>query len=144
MQRQKLEKIRKYTNLIYTHTLRIEELRLAAAYGSRVLDPIGGSHGSPANRLEILLAQIDKEERKLDAVIDKRYDAVISALKAAKTLDDVKLRHVIYLRYMAIKKNRPLEWQEIIAIMRKRHNIQERRIYELHHIALKKLETYNI
>lgn len=145
MRQKDLEAVRQYNNLIYTQQIRIEQLRAAAAYGSQALDPVGGSHGSLTNKLELIVERIDKVERKVDELEEKKAAATRKIFAAVKAeLEDEKQKHIIYLRYIATNNGRPLEWDEVIKLVKKRHKIQERRIYELHHIAVKKLERYNI
>ena len=143
MTKKDLDKIRDINQLIYLQTLRIYDLRARAAIGGRALDPIGGSHGSPANRLEIIYEKIDKEQRKYDDLCKKR-DAEVEKLKNASQILEEKQRAIVYLRYAETSYGHPLDWPQIIEIAKKRYNIQERRVYELHHIAVHKLESYNI
>ena len=143
MTKKDLDKIRDINQLIYLQTWRIYDLRARAAIGGRALDPIGGSHGSPANRLELIYEKIDKEQRKYDDLCKKR-DAEVEKLKVASEILDDKQRSIIFLRYVETSYGHPLDWAQVIEIAEKRHKIQERRVYELHHIAVHKLESYNI
>ena len=140
-----LFRIRFFNDRIAKRLERVEELRQSAIYGAKIMDDIGGSHAQPVNRLEIIMAQMDAEERRADELIDKRYDITAKVVKAIQAaIEDTARRHILYLRYLAVKGGRCLEWQEVIDQVNKYHNISRSRVFQLHHIALVKLRVYNI
>lgn len=140
----KLDDIRRLAIKIQRQAAKIEELR-EEAYGCHGMDSIGGSHAAPVNKLEALGIELVYEESKLDGLIDARHEAVRRAAKAIQGLEDDRQRHILYLRYLATdRQGSCLEWPQIIDIIHKRHKIQARQIYKLHHIAVKNVEIHNI
>ena len=142
MRQADLEYIRLLNDMISGGIMRIAELKSKAYPGAITYDDTGGSHPAPTNRLEDVFCQIDEEERKVNRLIDKRYALRQRAFREIKAVcPDYAERHVMYLRYLAAE---PLEWSRIIEYVRKYHNISERKIYQIHHNAVLKLERYNM
>lgn len=142
-----LEYIRILNDRINARLLRIDFLKSKAFPGAIRYDDIGGSKPTVFDSLGDLYAEIDLQERKVNRLIDKRYalkQAAIHAIQSA--CDDVRERHVLYLRYLGtVPETRiNLEWPEIRKYMYERHKIHDRRVYELHHIAVGKLKHYNM
>ena len=147
MDRSDLEYIRILNDKINQRLLHIEFLKSKAYPGAIRYDDIGGSKPMVFDTLGDLYSEIDLEERKLDRMIDKRYMLKTQAIHAIQSAcDDPAERHVLYLRYLGtvpeVKVN--LEWSEVMEYMKERHNIQERRVWYLHHVALTKLKHHNI
>lgn len=147
MDRGDLEYIRILNDRINEHLERIEFLKSKAFPGAIRYDDIGGSKPMVFDSLGDLYAEIDLEERKADKLIDKRHELKEQAIRIIQRYcDDPAERHVLYLRYLGtiphVKVN--LEWPEVMTAMKERHNIQERRVWYLHHVALSKLKHHNM
>ena len=147
MTRGDLEYIRILNDKINGKLLRIAELKSQALPGAIRYDDTGGSKPTVFDSLGDLYAEIDIQERIVNRLIDKRYTLKTQAIRVIRlSCDDVKERHVLYLRYLGTipRTSINLEWPEVRKYMRERHNIQDRRIYELHHLALQNVKPYKI
>ena len=140
-----LELIRRLNEQIRVLLLRIGEIRATGPEAIKY-DKIGGSRSAPTNRTEKIVELIDRKEARADRLIDKRYDLVMRAVKEIRAAcEDQAERHILYLRYLGVnKEGRSLSWSEVIQYANKHHNIQERRVYSLHHIAIARLRHHNI
>lgn len=145
MDRRELDRIRRLAEAIACQAAKIEELR-AEAYGGRGANNTGGSRAARVNKLEALSIRLVAEEDKLDELKDERHDAVEVAVRGIRlSIEDDKQRHILYLRYLAVdKQGHCLDWPRVLEIVHKVHKIQDRQIYKLHHIAIRKIESYNI
>ena len=142
MRRSDLEYIRQLNDLINGRLLHIEELKSKAYPGAIIYDDSGASRPAPTNKLERVFELIDQEERKVNRLIDKRYALRCQALNEIRAVcPEYAERHIMYLRYLS---KEPMDWQRIIKYVNKYHNISERKIYQLHHDAVRKLELYKI
>ena len=142
-----LEYIRILNDKINGKLLRIAELKSKALPGAIRYDDTGGSKPMVFDSLGELYAEIDIQERITDRLIDKRHDMMMRALAIIRTAcEDEKQRHVMYLRYFGTVPGTRinLEWPEVRKYMRERHNIQDRRVYDLHHLALQNVKPYKI
>lgn len=142
-----LEYIRILNDKINDVLQQIEFLKSQAFPGAIRYDDIGGSKPTVFDSLGDLYAEIDVEERKADLLIDKRHDLMTAAIEAIRgACDDVRERHVLYLRYLGTVPHTGinLEWPEVRKYMYERHKIQDRRVYDLHHIAVNKLKHYKM
>lgn len=147
MDRSDLEYIRILNDKINERLERRDFLKSKAFPGAIQYDDIGGSKSMVFDSLGDIYAEIDLEERKADELIDKRHDLQEKAIQCIQRYcDDPAERHVLYLRYLGtIPKVRVnLEWSEVMEYMKERHNIQERRVWYLHHVALSKLKHHNM
>lgn len=144
MTRADLEYIRILNDQITGGLLHIAELKSKAYPGAIIYDDSGASKPAPTNKLEEVFCMIDREERRVNRLIDKRYALRTQAIREIRAVfddDHIAERHILYLRYLT---SEPLEWSEIIRYVNRYHNIHRSRIYEIHHIAIKKLERYHI
>lgn len=147
MDRSDLEYIRILNDKINEHLERIEFLKSKAFPGAIRYDDIGGSKPTVFDTLGDLYSEIDLEERKTDKLIDRRHELKLQAIRCIQRYcEDPAERHVLYLRYLGTvpRTKINLEWSEVIKYMRKRHKIQERRVYDLHHVAVSKIKHHNI
>ena len=147
MTRSDLDYIRQLNDLINGGLLRIAFLRQKAIGGAIRYDDTGSSKPAPDNKIESIFCQIDKEERRVNGLIEKRYALKTQAVKEIQAAGlEIAARHILYLRYLAThpadKSN--LEWSEVIYFVNKYHNIQRRKVFNLHHDAVAKLESYRI
>lgn len=142
-----LEYIRILNDKINDVLQQIEFLKSQAFPGAIRYDDIGGSKPTVFDSLGDLYAEIDVLERKADLLIDKRHELKTASIRAIRgACDDVRERHVLYLRYLGTVPHTGinLEWPEVRKYMYERHNIQGRRVYDLHHIAVNKLKHYKM
>lgn len=147
MDRSDLEYIRTLNDKIQGQLLRIEYLKSKALPGAIRYDDTGGNTPTVFDSLGDLYAEIDKVERKVDALIDKREALKNKALHIVlEVCEDYDERHIIYLRYLGKDPHTGdnLEWREVIYHVNRLHNIQERKIYQLHHNVVRKIESYKI
>ena len=140
MNRQDLEYIQTLNDMIEGALLHIDYIK-SKAYPSAIrYDDTGASRPAPENKLEQVFCELFDEERRVNRLIDKRHDLIVSATQTIMAACPKPAeRHVLYLRYYTNMK-----WPEIVNHMQKRHNIQERQVYRLHYIALSHFESYNI
>lgn len=142
MDRSDLEYIRTLNDKIEGGLLRIEFLKNRATSMAINYDDSGASKPMPSNKLEAIFCEIDKEERRVDRLIDKRAALMSKALRLIRmACPEYAERHILYLRYFT---REPLKWNQIVLHVNRLHNISERRIYQLHHVALIHLESYNM
>lgn len=141
-----LETIRQLNDQIMFSLERIDALRLKALPGAVTYDDTGASRPQPSNKLEQIFEMIDTEERKVNHLIDKRYRLKCEAIDAIQHSDlDVAERHILYLRYLGTDRNGyNITWRTTIHFVNKYHNISARRIYQLHHDAVQKLNNHKI
>ena len=147
MTRSDLEYIRTLTDLIAGSQMHIQELRAKAFPGAIRYDDSGASKPMPRNKLEDIMCLIDQEERRTDRLIDKRHALKAQAVKEIQHAGlAIAARHILYLRYLSRQPRTgfALEWSEGRKLVEKYHNIQRRRIYQLHHDAAARLERYHI
>ena len=147
MRKADLEYIRILNNIIDGRLLRIAELKSKAYPGAIAYDDSGASKPSPSNKLEEIFCQIDEEERRINKLIDKRYKLKAQALREIQNSNmEYAARHILYLRYLSVDPitHQNLEWQQARKYIKKYHNISERHIYRLHHVALGILGKHNI
>lgn len=147
MKQADLEYIRILNDMISGGIMRIAELKSKAYPGAITYDDIGGSHSSPSNKLEEVFCKIDDEEMKVNKLIDKRYKLKSQALLEIQNSNmECAARHILYLRYLSVDPitHQNLEWQQARKYIKKYHNISERHIYRLHHVALGILGKHNI
>lgn len=140
MRKADLEYIRILNNIIDGRLLRIAELKSKAYPGAIAYDDSGASKPSPSNKLEEIFCQIDEEERRINKLIDKRYALkcqAIQEIQQAIDPNDMVMRHILYLRYLSRKPDgASFEWSDVAKYIETYHNIQLRRIYDLHHDAV--------
>lgn len=141
-----LETIRQLNDQIMFSLERIDALRLKALPGAITYDDTGASRPQPSNKLEQIFEMIDTEERKVNHLIDKRYKLKCEAIDAIQHSDlDVAERHILYLRYLGTDRNGyNITWRTTIHFVNKYHNISARRVYQLHHDAVQKLNHHKI
>ena len=147
LDRSDLEYIRLLNDLIVGGCLRIAELKSKAYPGASTYDDTGGSHPAPTNMIEEVFCQIDEEEKRINKLIDKRYRLKSQAIHEIQNSGlECAARHILYLRYLSVDPvtHQNLEWQQAREYVEKYHNISERHIRRLHHVALGKLKTHNI
>lgn len=147
MNRGDLERIRQLNDMICFSIERIDALRWKALPGAIVYDDTGASRPQPTNKLERIFEMIDREERKVNRLIDRRYrlkrDAVYLIQHSGL---EIEARHVLYLRYLATEptSGRNLSWRRVTYFVNKYHNIQTRRIMQIHHDAVDKLTHHKM
>lgn len=141
-----LETIRQLNDQIMFSLERIDALRLKALPGAITYDDTGASRPQPSNKLEQIFEMIDTEERKVNHLIDKRYKLKCEAIDAIQHSDlDVAERHILYLRYLGTDRDGyNITWRTTIHFVNKYHNISARRVYQLHHDAVQKLNHHKI
>ena len=141
-----LELVRQLNDQIMFSLERIDALRLKALPGAITYDDTGASRPQPANKLEQIFEMIDTEERKVNHLIDKRYRLKCEAIDAIQHSDlDVAERHILYLRYLGTDRDGyNITWRTTIHFVNKYHNISARRVYQLHHDAVQKLNNHKI
>lgn len=141
-----LETIRQLNDQIMFSLERIDALRLKALPGAITYDDTGASRPQPINKLEQIFEMIDTEERKVNHLIDKRYKLKCEAIDAIQHSDlDVAERHILYLRYLGTDRDGyNITWRTTIHFVNKYHNISARRVYQLHHDAVQKLNHHKI
>ena len=147
MNRSDLEFIRQLNDRITGGLLHIAELKSKAYPGAIAYDDSGASKPMPSNKMEQVFCMIDKEERRVNRLIDKRYSLTVRALHEIQNSGlEIAERHILYLRYLSRhpRTGYALEWSEVRRHVMKYHNISERRVYQLHHMALAKLEHHKI
>lgn len=145
--RSDLEYIRILNDMIAGGCMKIAELKSKAYPGAIQYDDTGGSHPAPVNKLEEVFCLIDKEEKRVNRLIDKRYKLKQQALREILlSCPEYAERHILYLRYLSRSNETgmSLEWSEVETHISKYHNIAKRRMYQLHHIALNRLHRHNI
>lgn len=141
-----LELVRQLNDQIMFSLERIDALRLKALPGAITYDDTGASRPQPTNKLEQIFEMIDTEERKVNHLIDKRYRLKCEAIDAIQHSDlDVAERHILYLRYLGTDRDGyNITWRTTINFVNKYHNISARRVYQLHHDAVQKLNHHKI
>ena len=141
-----LETIRQLNDQIMFSLERIDALRLKALPGAIRYDDSGASRPEPTNKLEHIFELIDKEERRVDRLIDKRYRLKRDAVYAIQHSDlEIAARHILYLRYLGTDLDgRSLDWRRVIFYVNKYHNIQRSKIYKIHHDAVRIVKHYHI
>lgn len=141
-----LETIRQLNDQIMFSLERIDALRWKALPGAITYDDTGASRPQPSNKLERIFEMIDTEERKVNHLIDKRYKLKCEAIDAIQHSDlDVAERHILYLRYLGTDRDGyNITWRTTIYFVNKYHNISARRVYQLHHDAVQKLNNHKI
>lgn len=141
-----LETIRQLNDQIMFSLERIDALRLKALPGAITYDDTGASRPEPTNKLEHIFELIDKEERRVDRLIDKRYRLKRDAVYAIQHSDlEIAARHILYLRYLGTDQDgRSLNWRRVIFYVNKYHNIQRSKIYKIHHDAVRIVKHYHI
>ena len=147
MNRSDLEFIRQLNDRITGGLLHIAELKSKAYPGAIAYDDSGASKPMPSNKMELVFCMIDKEERRVNRLIDKRYALKRQAIREIQNSGlEIAERHILYLRYLSRdpRTGYALEWSEGKRYVIKYHNIQDRRIRQLHHDAVRKLEHHNI
>ena len=147
MNRSDLEFIRQLNDWITGGLLHIAELKSKAYPGAIAYDDSGASKPMPSNKMELVFCMIDKEERRVNRLIDKRYALKRQAIREIQTSGlEIAERHILYLRYLSRdpRTGYALEWSEGKRYVIKYHNIQDRRIRQLHHDAVRKLEHHKI
>lgn len=148
MNRSDLDFIRQLNDRITGGLLHIHELWTEAFFPFTLrCDDSGASKPMPRNKLEDIMCLIDKEERRVNRLIDKRYALKRQAIREIQTSGlEIAERHILYLRYLSRdpRTGYALEWSEGKRYVIKYHNIQDRRIRQLHHDAVRKLEHHNI
>ena len=148
MDRKELDYIRILNNKIDSKQKRIEELKSKAYPGAIRYDDTGGSKPMVFDTLGDLYAEIDVVEREANNLITQRSRLQRKAIHAIRVAceDNIKQRHVMYLRYLGnIPHTRiNLEWPEVRKYMMERHKVQERKVYQIHHDALKRVNLYKI
>lgn len=147
MNRSDLDFIRQLNDRITGGLLHIAELKSKAYPGAIVYDDIGGSHPMPSNKIEMIYCLIDQEEKRINRLIDKRYALKRQAIREIQSSGlDTAQRHILYLRYLSRdpRTGYALEWSDVRRHVMKYHNISERRVYQLHHMALAKLTNHKI
>lgn len=146
MKRSDLEYIRQLNDLINISRDRIDILRLKALPGPILYDNTGASKPMPVNKTERIIELIEKEDKRMNDRIDKRYALKQQAIKEIRaTCSEYEERHVLYLRYLSTYADgSALKWDDVIYYVNKYHNIKRAKIYQIHHDALRKVELYNI
>ena len=147
MTRSDLEYIRHLNDLIYGGCMHIAELKSKAYPGAIQYDDTGASKPAPTNKLERVFEQVDAEERRINKLIDKRYELKSRALHEIKNADmECAAKHILYLRYLSKDPltGDNLSWSDVYRYINRYHNIQKRRIFQLHHDAVRKLQNHNI
>lgn len=147
MNRSDLDYIRQLNDRITGGLLHIAELKSKAYPGAIIYDDIGGSHPMPSNKIEMIYCLIDQEEKRVNRLIDKRYALKRQAIREIQNSGlEIAERHILYLRYLARdpRTGYALEWSDGKRYIVKYHNIQDRRIRQLHHEAVRKLEHHNM
>ena len=147
MNRSDLDFIRQLNDRITGGLLHIAELKSKAYPGAIAYDDSGASKPMPSNKMEQVFCMIDKEERRVNRLIDKRYALKRQAIREIQTSGlEIAERHILYLRYLSRdpRTGYALEWSEGKRYVIKYHNIQDRRIRQLHHDAVRKLEHHKI
>lgn len=141
-----LELVRQLNDQIMFSLERIDALRLKALPGAITYDDTGASRPQPANKLERIFEMIDTEEHKVNHLIDKRYKLKCEAIDAIQHSGlDVAERHILYLRYLGTDRDGyNITWRTTIHFVNKYHNISARRVYQLHHDAVQKLNHHKI
>lgn len=147
MTRSDLEYIRQLNYRIAELTWRREELWQMTQPSAIRYDSNGCSHPMPTNKMEEILCKIERVDDVLDELIDERHELREKAVEAIQAAcSEYAQRHILYLRYLACntKTYYPLEWSEGREYVEKHHNIKDRRIRQLHHDAVLKIERYHI
>lgn len=147
MNRSDLEFIRQLNDRITGGLLHIAELKSKAYPGAIAYDDSGASKPMPSNKMELVFCMIDKEERRVNRLIDKRYALKRQAIREIQSSGlEIAERHILYLRYLSRdpRTGYALEWSDGKRYVIKYHNIQDRRIRQLHHDAVRKLEHHKI
>ena len=141
-----LETIRQLNDQIMFSLERIDALRWRALPGAIRYDDSGASRPEPTNKFEHIFELIDKEERRVDRLIDKRYRLKRDAVYAIQHSDlEIAARHILYLRYLGTDQDgRSLDWRRVIFYVNKYHNIQRSKIYKIHHDAVRIVKHYHI
>lgn len=142
-----LEYIRQLNDQINFGLERIAVLRSQAYPGAIVYDDTGASKPMPTNKLERVFAAIDQEERRVNRLIDKRYELKVEAIRAIQRSDlEVAARHILYLRYLAVDPitRECLDWRRVVYLVNKYHNIQRTKVFALHHFAVNVINNHNI
>ena len=137
-----LTRIRQLNDEIREEILRISEIRSEAFPGAIRYDTIGGSHGTPENMMENVIATVDIEERKARLMIDLRRQERAEAIRIIRRSDlSIAQRHILYLRYLARHRDwTSLGWPEVYHLVSLYHNVERSRMFELHADAMRKIK----
>ena len=134
-----LEHIRQLNDQILKEVERLKEIRSQAFPGAIRYDAIGGSHATPENKLEDVIARVDHEARKVRLLNLRRKEEKAKAVRIIQRAGlSVEQRHILYLRYLARNQEtwENLTWPEVFHWVNLYHNIQRRRMFALHREAL--------
>ena len=134
-----LEHIRQLNDQILNEVERLKEIRSQAFPGAIRYDAIGGSHATPKNKLEDVIARVDHEARKVRLLNLRREEEKTKAVRIIQRAGlSVEQRHILYLRYLARNQEtwENLTWPEVFRWVNLYHNIQRRRMFALHREAL--------
>lgn len=137
-----LTRIRQLNDEIREEILRISEIRSEAFPGAIRYDTIGGSHGTPENLMENVIATVDIEQRKARLMIDLRRQERAEAIRIIRRSDlTIAQRHILYLRYLARHHDwTSLGWPEVYHWVNLYHNVERSRMFELHADAMRKIK----
>lgn len=140
----KLEHIRELNEQIRKEVRRVEEIRSRAFPGAIRYDTIGGSHGSPANKMEDVLCRVDAEWKKARLLNNLREEEKREAVKKIQSLGlTCAQRHILYLRYLARHEDLTnFSWPDVFKFVNLHHNIERRRMFQLHQDAMEKLNNH--
>lgn len=105
-----------------------EKLRAMLEYSPPSAEGTGG--GSTADRMPDMISKIMEYERKADELRAKYIDIFLEVEKVILTVKDSSEREVLERRYLLFQK-----WDQIADEM----SYTERRVYQLHGNALKKI-----
>lgn len=142
MNRADLEYIRQLNDRINGALLHIAQLKQKAYPGAIRYDDTGASKPMPENKLEAVFCLIDHEERRVNRLIDQYVALKLEAIQRIQSANiECAARHILYLRYLSRdpRTGESLEWPDVLRFVSKYHNISERHVYRLHHIAIQKL-----
>ena len=127
--------VKEYLRQVYKLDRRIritigkaEKLREMLEYSPPSAEGSGG--GSTADRMPDMISKIMEYERKADELRAKYIDIFLEVEKAILTVKDSSEREVLERRYLLFQK-----WEQIADEM----SYTERRVYQLHGKALKKI-----
>lgn len=137
-----LTRIRQLNDKIREEILRISEIRSEAFPGAIRYDTIGGSHGTPENLMENVIATVDIEARKARLMIDLRRQERAEAVRIIQRSDlTIAQRHILYLRYLARHHDwTSLGWPEVYHWVNLYHNVERSRMFEMHADAMRKIK----
>ena len=141
-----LLRVRQLNDQINDLNDQITILKWKAYPGAIRYDNTGGSRPAPENKIELILCRIDEIDKRVDHLMDKYADMKKAAAETIYKSDlDIETRHILYLRYLAQdKRKQSLDWRTVIFHVNRLHNIQKTKIYQLHHIGVQRIKSYNI